>query len=78
MPKYKVVTNTVVTNSKPTNTDKDKIMKLNVCKANYSLCRDNEVEGGKNIHFAIDNKMPDGKKNTRKRRRTRKRTKGRG
>ena len=59
----KIVTNTVVTNSKPKNTDKDKIMEPNVCKANYSLCEDNKIEGGENIHFTIENKMSDGKNN---------------
>ena len=28
-------------------------------KANYSLCGDNKIEGGKNIHFAIENKWSD-------------------
>ena len=57
----KVVTNTVVTNSRPKNSDRDKIMEPNVCKANASFCGDNKIEGGKNIHFAIENKMSDGK-----------------
>ena len=34
----KKFTNTVGTNSKPKNTGKDKIMELNVCKANYGFC----------------------------------------
>ena len=37
----KVDTNSVVTNSKPKNTNKDKIMEPNICKANFSLCGDN-------------------------------------
>ena len=60
---YAEVTNTVITNSKPKNTDKDKIMESNVCKTNYSLCGDNKIERGENIHFAIENKMSDGKNN---------------
>ena len=59
----KVVTNTVVTNSRPKNTDRDKIIEPNVCKANYSFCGDNKIEGGKNIRFAIENKLLDGKNN---------------
>ena len=38
-------------------------METNVSKASYSLCGDNKIEGGKKTHFAIDNKMSDGKKN---------------
>ena len=56
----KVVTKTVVTNLRPKNTDRDKIMEPNVCKANYSFCGDNKIEGGKNIHFAMENQMSDG------------------
>ena len=59
----KVVTKTVVTNSRPRNTDRDKIMETNVCKANYNFCGDNKIEGGKNIHFAMENKISDGKNN---------------
>ena len=58
-----IVTNTVGTNSKPKNTDKNKIMETNVSKANCSLCGENKIERGKNIHLATENKMPDGKKN---------------
>ena len=59
----KVVTNTVGTNSNPKNTDKNKIMETNVSKDSCSLRGDNKIECGKNIHFAIENKMSDGKKN---------------
>ena len=59
----KVVTNTVGTSWKPKNIDKNKIMEPVESKANYSLCRDNKIEGGKNIHFAIENKWSDWKKN---------------
>lgn len=38
-------------------------METNVSKANCSLYGENKTEGGKNIHFATENKMPDGKKN---------------
>ena len=38
-------------------------MELNFSKANCSLCGDNKIEDGMNIHFAIENKMLDGKKN---------------
>ena len=55
--------NTVETNSKPKSTDKNEIMEPVVSKANNSLCGDNKIEGGKNIHFAIENKLPDRKKN---------------
>ena len=59
----KVVTKTVVTNSRPKNTGSGKIVEPNVCKANCSFCGDNKIEGGKNIHFAMENKMSDGKNN---------------
>ena len=60
----KVVTNTVGTNSNPKNTDKkQKIIEANVSKSNCSLCGNNKIEGGKNIHFAIESKMSDGRKN---------------
>ena len=58
----KVVTNTVGTHSKPKNTDKYKIMEP-LIKANCSLRGYNEIEGGENIHFEIEYKMSDGKKN---------------
>ena len=58
-----VATNTVGTNSKPKNTNIHKIMERNVSKDNYSLCGDNKIEGGENIHFAIENKMSEEKKN---------------
>ena len=38
-------------------------MEPNICKTNYTLCGDNEIEGGENIHFATENKMSDGKNN---------------
>lgn len=59
----KVVKNTIETNSKLKNTDKDKIIKPNVCKANYNLCGHNKIKGGDNTYFAIENKMSDGKNN---------------
>ena len=59
----KVVTNTVGTKLKPKNTNKNKIMETNVSKAKCNLRGDNEIEGGENIHFAIENKMSNGKKN---------------
>ena len=60
----KVVTNTVGTNSNLKNTDKkQKIIEANVSKSNCSLCGNNKIEGGKNIHFAIESKMSDGRKN---------------
>ena len=59
----KVVTKTVVTNSRLKNIDRDKIMEPNVCKANYSFCGDNKIEVEKNIRFAIENKMSDGENN---------------
>ena len=59
----KVVTNTIETHSKPKNIDKNKIMEPNVSRVNCSLRGDNKIEDGENIHFAIENKMPDGKKN---------------
>ena len=50
----KVVTNTVGTNSNLKNTDKkQKIIETNVSKSNCSLCGNNKIEGGENIHFAI-------------------------
>ena len=58
----KVVTNTVRTHSKPKNTDKNKIMEPNVSNANCNLRWDNKIEGGENIHFAMENKISDGKK----------------
>ena len=60
---WKVVTNTVGKNSKLKNTDKNKIMEPNVSKVNCSLCGDNKIEGGKHIHFEIENKTSDRKKN---------------
>ena len=60
----KVVTNTVERNSNLKNTDKkQKIIEADVSKSNCSLCGNNKIEGGENIHFAIENKMSDGKKN---------------
>ena len=59
----KVVTNTVGKNSKLKNTDKNKIVEPNVSKVNCSLCEDKKIEGGKNIHFEIENKTSDRKKN---------------
>ena len=59
----KVVKNTIETNSKLKNTDKDKIIKPNVCKANYNVCGHNKIKGGDNTYFAIENKMSDGKNN---------------
>ena len=38
-------------------------MEPNICKTNYTLCGDNEIEGGENIHFATENKMSGGKNN---------------
>ena len=58
----KVVTNTVGTHSKPKNTDNNKIMEP-LIKANCSLRGDNKIKGGENIHFEIEYKMSDGKKN---------------
>ena len=58
-----VLSKVVGTNSNPKNTDKNKIMETNISKASSSLRRNNKIEGGKNIHFAIENKMSDGKKN---------------
>ena len=49
----KVVTKTVVTNLRPKNTDRDK----------NSFCGDNKIEGGKNIHFAMENQISDGNNN---------------
>ena len=60
----KVVTNTVGRNSILKNTDKkQKIIEADVSKSNCSLCGNNKIEGGENIHFAIENKMSDEKKN---------------
>ena len=56
----KVVTNTVITNSKMKNTDEEKSMERNVYKANYSLRSDNEIEGS---NFARENKISYGKNN---------------
>ena len=50
----KVVTNTVERNSNLKNTDKkQKIIEADVSKSNCSLCGNNKIEGGENIHFAI-------------------------
>ena len=38
-------------------------METNVCKANYSFCGDNKIEGGKNNHFAMENQISDGNNN---------------
>ena len=38
-------------------------MEANVRKVNYSLWGPNKIEGDENIHFAIENKMSDRKKN---------------
>ena len=38
-------------------------MELNFSKFNCSLCGDNKIESGKNIHFTIVHKILDGKKN---------------
>ena len=32
-------------------------MEPNICKTNYTLCGDNEIEGGENIHFTTENKQ---------------------
>ena len=56
----KVVTNTVITNSKMKNTAEEKSMERNVYKANYSLRSDNEIEGS---NFARENKISYGKNN---------------
>ena len=55
--------NTVGTNSKSKNTDKNEMMEPVVSKVNYSLCGDSKIEGGKNIHFAIENKLSNRKEN---------------
>ena len=38
-------------------------METNVCKANYSFCGDNKIEGRKNNHFAMENQISDGNNN---------------
>ena len=38
-------------------------MEPKASKANCTFCGDNKIEAGDNIHFAVENKMSDGKKN---------------